>query len=309
MRVAVFHNESAGSKNHTSDEIQSALRAASYEIVAVVSDPDALLAAVRGKPCDLVVVAGGDGTVSGAACALAGVGIPHAILPLGTANNTALTLGVPLAVEGELESVVNGWKGGTLRSFDLATDARAGKVTRFSEAIGWGLFPAAMAKAKDLSSPDERERTLERDQSLFQRVVAAARPERYEITIDGETSSGEYLLVEIMNVRHIGPQLELSPTSDPSDGHLELVLAQESERALLLELAARGTIAAAHLPTRTARHVVVRSGARLLHRDGELVELREPGEPCSVTVAPASVRYLLGVSAAPARPHNRIGGP
>ncbi|HVR20468.1 MAG TPA: acylglycerol kinase family protein, partial [Polyangiaceae bacterium] len=167
MRVTIFHNESAGSKNHTSDEIESALRAAGYEVVAVVSDPDALVATVRSKLCDLVVVAGGDGTVSGAACALAGMGIPHAILPLGTANNTALTLGVPLAVEGELESVVKGWKRGTLRSFDLATSVRDGQVARFSEALGWGLFPAAMAKAKDLSSPDERERTLERDQSVF----------------------------------------------------------------------------------------------------------------------------------------------
>jgi diacylglycerol kinase (ATP) len=301
MRVALFHNKSAGSKNHTADEIESALRAASYEIVAVVSDADALLATVRRKPCDLVVVAGGDGTVSDAACMLAGVGIPHAILALGTANNTALTLGVPLEVENELESVVKGWKGGTLRNFDLATYERAGQVTRFSEAMGWGLFPAAMVKAKDLSSPDERERTLARDQSLFHRVVEAARPEPYEITIDGETSSAEYLLVEIVNVPYIGPRLELSPTSDPSDGHLELVLAQESERSLLLELAAGGTITSARLPTRRATHVVVRSGARRLHRDGELIELSEPGEPCSVTVAPASVRYLLGASRAPAR--------
>jgi diacylglycerol kinase family enzyme len=295
MRVAVFHNESAGSKNHTSDEIESALRAESYEVVAVVSDTDALLATVRGKPCDLVVVAGGDGTVSGAACALAGVGIPHAILPLGTANNTALTLGVPLAVD-DIGSVVKGWRRGTVRNYDLATHARAGDVARFSEAIGWGLFPTAMDKAKDLSSPDERERTLERDQSLFQRVVAGARPERYEITVDGETSSAEYLLVEIMNVPYIGPQLELSPTSDPSDGYLELVLAQESERDLLLELAANGSIASARLPTRRARNVVVRSDACRLHRDGELIELSEPGAPCSVAVAPASVRYLLGAS-------------
>src|SRR5688572_15812258 len=139
MRVAVFHNKSAGSKNHTADEIESALRAASYEIVAVVSDADALLATVHSEPCDLVVVAGGDGTVSDAACMLAGVGIPHAILALGTANNTALTLGMPLGVEDELESVVKSWKSGTLRSFDLATYEGAGQVARFSEAMGWGL--------------------------------------------------------------------------------------------------------------------------------------------------------------------------
>jgi diacylglycerol kinase (ATP) len=301
MRVALFHNKSAGSKNHTADEIESALRAASYEVVAIVSDVDALVAAVHREPCDLVVVAGGDGTVSHAACALAGLGIPHAILPLGTANNTALSLGLPLEVADELESVVKGWKSGKQRLLDLATYERDGQVARFSEAVGWGLFPAAMAKAKDLSSPDERERTLERDQSLFHRVVDAARPEPYEITIDGETSSGEYLLVEIVNIPYIGPRLQLSPTSDPSDGYLELVLARESERSRLLELAAGGTITSARLPTRRATHLVVRSGARLLHRDGDIVELSHPGKPCSVEVEPASVRYLLGASRAPAR--------
>jgi diacylglycerol kinase family enzyme len=44
---------------------------------------------------DLVVAAGGDGTVRACAEALAGTGIPLAIVPLGTANLVARALGVP----------------------------------------------------------------------------------------------------------------------------------------------------------------------------------------------------------------------
>src|SRR6185437_16167365 len=44
---------------------------------------------------DLVVAAGGDGTVRACAEALAGSGIPLAIVPLGTANLVARALGVP----------------------------------------------------------------------------------------------------------------------------------------------------------------------------------------------------------------------
>jgi diacylglycerol kinase family enzyme len=295
MRVTVLHNESAGSKNHAPDEIEAALEAAAYDVVAVVSDVDALLSKVHDKSCDLVVVAGGDGTVSRAACALAGLGIPLAILPLGTANNTALTLGVPLGVEGELDKVVLGWRQGSLFSVDLATYRRGSTLTRFSEAVGWGLFPALMAEADESTSPGGRERTLERDRLLLQRAVETAKPERYEITIDGETSSADYLLVEVMNIRHVGPQVLLSSASDPSDGHLELVVAQESDRPLLRELALHGSITtAAGLPVRRATQIAIQSSVRRLHLDGELIELSEPGESCSVTVVPAAVRYIVG---------------
>src|SRR5262245_49663525 len=54
---------------------------------------------------ELVVAAGGDGTVRRAARALLGRGIPLAILPCGTANNVAISLGI----EGELSQLIAGW--------------------------------------------------------------------------------------------------------------------------------------------------------------------------------------------------------
>lgn len=49
----------------------------------------------RGRDADLVAVGGGDGTLNGAAAALVERGRPFAILPLGTANDLARTLGIP----------------------------------------------------------------------------------------------------------------------------------------------------------------------------------------------------------------------
>jgi diacylglycerol kinase family enzyme len=290
MRVTLLHNRSAGSEDHAEHEIEASMRRAGHEIVDVTSKLDELLATLSKRRPDLIVIAGGDGTVSRAACALAGRHVPLSILPLGTANNTALSLGV----KGSMDALVAGWGRGTHRRFDLATVVEGDELAPFSEAVGWGIFPEVMAETEDLAAPDEREDTLERDRRLFRASIERAKPAHYEIEVDGETIAGEYLLVEVVNIPYIGPQLEISPGSNPSDGRFELVLAGESERTALLELTGSGTIAeSVRLPTRSATHVTVRSAARRYHRDGKLIELARHPSEWVVTIEPAVVAYLL----------------
>jgi diacylglycerol kinase family enzyme len=290
MRVTLLHNRSAGSEDHAEHEIEATMRRAGHEIVDVVSKLDELLVTLSKQRPDLIVIAGGDGTVSRAASALAGRHVPLAILPLGTANNTALSLGV----RGSMDAQVAGWARGTHRRFDLATVVEGDELAPFSEAVGWGIFPDVMAETEDMSSPDEREDTLERDRRLFRARIERAKPVHYEIDVDGQTIAGAYLLVEVVNIPYIGPQLELSPSSNPSDGRFELVLAGESERAALLELASSGTIAeGVRLPTRCATHVTVRSTVRRYHRDGKLIDLSRRPSEWILTIEPSVVQYLL----------------
>jgi diacylglycerol kinase (ATP) len=290
MRVTLLHNKSAGSENHAEHEIEASLRRAGHEIVDVISGLDELLATLNERRPELIVIAGGDGTVGRVACALAGRHVPLAILPLGTANNTALSLGI----KGSMDALVAGWARGTRRRFDLAILGEGDDLAPFSEAVGWGIFPDVMAEAERISLPDEREDTLERDRRLFRASIERAKPNDYEIDVDGETIAGEYLLVEVVNIPYIGPQLELSPNSNPSDGRFELVLAGESDRTALLELADSGTIASdVRLPTRSATHVTVRSAALRQHRDGKLIELSQRASESVVTIEPAAVEYLL----------------
>ena len=290
MRVTLLHNKSAGSENHARADLKESLRRGGHALIDAVSDVETLLVSLADRSCDLVVVAGGDGTVSRAACALAGRKLPLAILPLGTANNTARSLGI----EGDIDALIAGWAGGTYRTLDLATINEGERLSPFSEAVGWGVFPKVIKKTDVLPSPERREHTLERDRRVFTSVIEQAKPHHYEIEADGERITGEYLLVEIVNIPYIGPQLQFSPDSNPSDGKFELVLAGEHDRHALLEIAERGRITSdVRLATRPAEHVTVRSEVRCFHRDGSVVEAKHKPNISAVAIEPASVTYLL----------------
>ena len=65
----------------------------------------ALIRALRGE-VGAVVLGGGDGTLSAAAPALRETGLPLGILPLGTGNDLARTLGIPLDAEGAVAALI-----------------------------------------------------------------------------------------------------------------------------------------------------------------------------------------------------------
>lgn len=71
-------------------------------------DLKATLERALAKNPDLVILGGGDGTISGLVDDLVGRGIVLGVLPLGTANSFSRTLGIPLDVEGAVEVIRNG---------------------------------------------------------------------------------------------------------------------------------------------------------------------------------------------------------
>ncbi len=76
-----------------------------------ITDPSQLDDVVRevvagGAP--MVIVGGGDGSMSGTVDELVGTGCVFAVLPLGTANSFARTLGIPLDLDGAVEVIASG---------------------------------------------------------------------------------------------------------------------------------------------------------------------------------------------------------
>jgi diacylglycerol kinase (ATP) len=76
-----------------------------------VQDPARLPDVVKDlvdRGCKLIIVGGGDGTISSIVDALAYQDAVLGLLPLGTGNSFARTLGLPLSLEGAVEVVVQG---------------------------------------------------------------------------------------------------------------------------------------------------------------------------------------------------------
>lgn len=288
VKVALLHNGNAGSEDHTDEDLVRWIRSAGHDVLHVSSKVGSLLAELQRQPCDLVAVAGGDGTVSSAACELSDWQVPLAILPLGTANNTALSLGL----DERPKKLIAGWQEGQAKPFDLVSFDDGVVRQLASEALGWGIFPRAIETAKARPAKKEPRRQLQRDRELFEQASRNAEARPYDIMVDGQSCSGMYLLVEVTNIAYIGPRLQLSPGSDPSDGLLELVLAGEQDRPALIELARGGALAQGTLRSVRGKQVQITAADGLLHRDGALVW--HPARPrrFDVRVNDAAVSYV-----------------
>lgn len=288
MRIALLHNTSAGSEDHTDAELTKILRKAGHEVAHVVGRLDDLTQALQQAPCDLVVVAGGDGTVGRVACELAGWPVSLAILPLGTANNTALALDLAKRAKQRAKA----WHQATVVPFDLGILDDGTLRSRFSEAVGWGVFAHAIADAKREGPVGSVRRTLRRDRQVFQRFAEQLPARHYTIEADGRDHSGHYALVELMNVGFLGPRLELSPTSDPTDGWFELLLVGDAQRAALVRSVESGRADPELLRPVRAKHVRITADDAMLHRDGRLLRCAPGHRTFALEVEPGAVGYL-----------------
>ena len=93
MRATLFHNPTAGGGKFTKKELMTALRLGGLE-PRYVSTKSKRFKKELAEAEDLVVVAGGDGTVAKVIAQMPDRGVPVAILPLGSANNIARSFGV-----------------------------------------------------------------------------------------------------------------------------------------------------------------------------------------------------------------------
>lgn len=219
---------------------------------------------------EIVIAAGGDGTICEVLQGLHGTGRTLAILPLGTGNDTARTLGVPIRLEDAALTVMAGER----RRIDLM---QAGSRVVLN-AIGIGLLGAINVNAQSVK--------FVRGISAY--LVAAVgtlfkyRCPEIELSDGVDLYRGPMTILAIHNGVTTGGGFRLAPHAVPDDGELDATLVSYTSvpaRLSALSHAVRGTLATkAFTREWRFRRLELRCLERLpYHWDGNPSHIEPPG--------------------------------
>lgn len=227
MKLAkLIYNPTAGEGVDTTQNIVSLLNKAGYECSSSSTKEDDW-GKLDSKGTELIVIAGGDGTVRKVVFELLNKRLPIGLIPMGTANNIARTLDLP----DDPQKIIKEWNLNKIKRFDVGRIYNLKDQKFFIEGLGFGVFPRLMKEMRKESkkdhSPDKKLRTA---LEILHDIVLNYEARKCYIQIDDAEHSGNYLMAEVMNTRSIGPNLNLVPFADPGDGEFEIVLISESQR-------------------------------------------------------------------------------
>jgi diacylglycerol kinase (ATP) len=183
-------------------------------------DPGRSMAATAvEQQVDLVVAAGGDGTVRIVADGLANSGIPMGIVPSGTANLLARNLGIPMGEADAIDVVLSG-RTRTIDLIKLTIDGR--EPEHFAVMAGMGI---------DAMTMDETRPELKDKIGTAAYVVAAARalgrlPVPMNIKVDNRRPRRRHAMICVVgNVGKLPGNITLIPGAEPDDGRLDVYVA------------------------------------------------------------------------------------
>jgi YegS/Rv2252/BmrU family lipid kinase len=216
------------------DAAKAALKEAGVDVVGEVPiDEKARLAEVVALPTGdrpVVIAAGGDGTVGAAADELAGSGTLLGILPLGTSNDVARSLGIPAHPVQAATMLPDG----VVRAIDVGEVIVLGERPHnfvHAATVGMNVHFAELATKS----------SLRRRFGRFTYAVAGVRalrehePFECELSYDGKTEKLRLVQLSIINAPVFGGALDLRvPRARMDDRSLVVIAIEEGRPARLL---------------------------------------------------------------------------
>jgi diacylglycerol kinase (ATP) len=272
MKITLIHNPAAGDDSQPQgDRIIEMMQAAGHKVRYQSSKEKDWKKALR-KSCDIIAVAGGDGTVGKVARRMVGSPIPIAILPLGTANNIGHAMGL---TGRALEPLIAEWETARRISFDVGKADGPWGSNYFIEGVGVGFFAAtilSIQRRKDpkLAAAASREDEITRVLQIFKEQIQKHRAKKTKVSLDDQDLSDDYVLIQASNIRYIGPNLDLAPAADTNDGLLDVVLicrGEEDKLSRYLNSCISGKDAKAKLTVRRGRHLEIEANGSPIHID------------------------------------------
>jgi diacylglycerol kinase (ATP) len=289
-KTCIILNPAAGKARDVEDVVARLSRVPNGEI-RISSKPGSAArfasAALR-KGFDLVVAAGGDGTLNEVVNGI-GENLGDArlgLIPLGTGNDFARTLGVPDDIEAAIDLIVIG----ETREVDLV------RVTSDEVRYFVNVSAGGFSGLVDEKLTPKMKKTW--GPLAYLRGAAAALSElrAYRTTLALDNSEGltlDLYNVVVANGRYIAGGRMIAPEASIDDGLLDVVLIRQRpapELALLAAQVAIGThLSSDTIVFRRAAKVTVNSKPRMCFNvDGELVS----SEPARFEILPRALHFI-----------------
>ncbi|MEJ1087458.1 YegS/Rv2252/BmrU family lipid kinase [Microbacterium sp. Mu-80] len=238
---------------------------------------------------DVLVVVGGDGTLSGLAGLLMQTEVPVALVPAGTGNDLARALGLPLRDAAAAARVA---LRGSMRVIDVGEVHSAGDVTPFLTVAALGFD----AKVSDRTNRLRWPRGALRYYLALVIELIRLRPVRFRVVVDGADSvPAPGTLIAVGNTASYGGGMPVCVGAEPDDALFDVVHVAPLTRRRLLRLFPR-LLRGSHLGLPEVRHrrahtVDVSAPDLVVYADGE----RVGSDTCRITVRPGALRVLVGV--------------
>lgn len=284
MRIAVLLNRSCGTLVRNPDLIEQARDAfaaagldADFQALPPECIRDRAGELVKAGDLDVLVIAGGDGTVGSIAGLLAGTDIAMGVLPFGTLNHFARDAGIPADVEGAVGAIA----AGHVRHVDIAEVN--GRVFVNNSSVG--LYPL-MVRDRERQQEHLGRGKWPAMARAAGRAIWRLSKWRLRINVDGETAQVETPILFVGNNRYETGLFGLGTRASLDEGQLFLCAIKARTRTGLAKAMLRALLGRLD----EARDFVVISGreARVdsprgrLHvaADGEAMVLETPLRYC-----------------------------
>ena len=296
--VIVANPEAGGGAVSAGARAAAAMRRVGASVQLVVPpDEDALrhsarIAAETGV--DALIAAGGDGTANLVAQACLAHGVAFGLVPAGSGNDNARSLGIPLGdPEAAARMILNGISHPRLIDVGWA-QCDAGSMRAFLGVLSTGFD----------SSVNERANGIRRLRGTARYVLALAgelrtfAPLAYRIEVDGRMlHAGPAMLASVGNGPRYGGGMLVCPGADPADGLLDLTVLGAVPVAAFVRLfpsVYRGThVCDDRVTTARGARLRIEAEGGIAYADGE----RIGPLPVTVTVRSGALR-VLGSAAA-----------
>ena len=287
MHLALVVNPASGRHRATviAERATALLRAAGHSVQLVegadASSSHRLAADAVAGGVDALVVVGGDGALHGLLDLVADTGVLFGLLPAGTGNDTARSLGIPTR---DVDAAVDVLLDGHVRAVDLA---RTGD-THVATVIASGFDSKVNERADAMRWP----RGNMRYNLAILAELRAFEPLPFTLTLDGTPVDREAMLVAVGNGPSFGGGLRICEGAVIDDGLLDVVVINPVSKAKLLRVFPqlyRGThVDLPEFERHRVREVTLSSPGIVAYGDGE----RLGPLPLTATVRPGALHVL-----------------